>query len=126
MKKLISFLMLAFMLMLVAPTQAMQAGDDCNVSYNIDNCNAPPGLATISVGIQSDLYYFENCQTLICPGCPDEATQQNQTGTIKYAATSRDAVLFSIDEIYYSPREKHANNVNLLFTYRKPIDGLIY
>lgn len=126
MKNFFALLMLGFMLILVAPVQAMQSGNDCNYSYNIDNANAPPGDVVYSMTAQSEeTYIFENYQAAISPENPGQATEQKTFQPVQYAASARDAVNISNETVNYSYLDLAiliGDTGNI--PYRMPRDGL--
>lgn len=125
MRSFFALLMLGFMLILVAPVQAMQSGSDCNYSYNIDNANAPPGFTAIFVvENQNCETVFVHCIPAIAPSeTSGLAHKENQIIPGQYAATARNGGTTSKSETLYSELAllmKPTGNE----PYRQPRDGL--
>ncbi len=125
MKNFFALLMLGFMLILLAPVQAMQSGNDCNYSYNVDNQNAPPGDFTYVVTAQlEETYIFENYQAAMYPSeNPGKATKQSTFNPVQYAATARNAVNLSSETVTYSYLFLLIGDTGNT-PYRMPRDGL--
>ena len=102
MKSLFALLMLGFMLILVAPVQAMQTDNNCGYGYNIDNVNAPPGemIYTLTVSESNDITYFEMPGVAINPESP--VTAVKNSATCQYEATSRSWVNLTSETVSYN------------------------
>jgi len=123
MKNLFALLMLGFMLILVAPVQAMQSGNDCNYSYNIDNANAPPGDAIFAITSTNEVSYFiESNLVAMYPESPVSAIIKNFL-PCQHEATSRSWLSLTSENVNFSYLSSDVTSTGKT-PYRMPRDGL--